>query len=531
MGNHKGLEELMDRAVRWRVLIEKPSVVRPATPGDRVELHLVTEIVGAGLPLEQGRPPLAIVLLLDASASMKGESMRQACRCARLVADMLRPEDRLGVVAFSDRATELVPLSPMTADTRRAVKRRIEALEALGRTNVEAALLEGKRLLASAISNEKRVAVLLSEGRPNCGATAPHALEALAATYRPDAVLATLGFGPLQDSSLLGGLAMAGAGPYAFVSDAADAAADLSRALGVHVDVVAEEVEVTLLPDEGVEIVEVYEHKPRFTREGIVCSVPDLREGQSHVVVAKVSVLPSRERGSQELATVCVAHRASGRSTTVRAEAKTSVIVTEREVIDAEALAFVELAAAQRLQRRASSAAGHDNFEDAAAILSDAIARLTTVPGYRLMDGSTLSDVVEKLVDERATYARHPSAEDAAAADGVLEIVVQSKNGESNRVSLAGEECTVGRAPGNDICLPGGNVSKRHARFFQRDGQLFVSDLKSTNGTYLNRARIDEPRPVKSGDRVYIGDYVIRFEEAPAPPPPQLGTVVPFPRR
>src|SRR5690348_14869299 len=135
MDNHEGLEELMERAVRWRVLIEKPSVVRPATPGDRVELHLVTEIVGAGSPLEQGRPPMAIVLLLDASASMKGESMRQACHSARLMADMLRPEDRLGVVAFSERATEVIPLAPMTADTRRAVKRRIEALEPLGRTN------------------------------------------------------------------------------------------------------------------------------------------------------------------------------------------------------------------------------------------------------------------------------------------------------------------------------------------------------------------------------------------------------------
>lgn len=215
----------------------------------------------------------------------------------------------------------------------------------------------------------------------------------------------------------------------------------------------------------------------------------------------------------------------------MRAEARTSVIIAEREVVDSEARAFVELAAAQRLHRQATTAADHDNFEAAAAILSEAIARLTTVPGYRLMDGSTLSDAVERLVDERAAYARRPSVEEVEGDDRPLDIVVQSKNGENNRVSLAGDECTVGRAPGNDLCLPGGNVSKRHARFFVREGQLFVTDLKSTNGTYLNRARINEPRPVKPGDRVYIGDYVIRFEEAPAPPAPQLGTVVPFPRR
>jgi hypothetical protein len=520
----------MERAVRWRVLIEKPSVVRPAAHGDRVELHLVTEIVGAGSPVEQGRPSMSVVLLLDASASMKGESMRQACRAARLVADMLRPDDRLAVVAFSERATELVPLLPMAADTRRAVRRRTEAVETMGRTNVEAALLEGKRLLATGIPGEKRVAVLLSEGRPNCGLTTPLELQELAAAFRPDAHLATLGFGPLHDASLLGALAVSGAGTYAFVPDAAEAAADLSRAIGAQADVVADDVQVTLMPDEGVEIVEVYEHKPRFTREGIVCGVPDLRERQSHVLVAKLSVSLSRERGSQELATVRVAHRASGRGTTERTEMRTSVVIAEREVIDAEALTFVELAIAQRLRREATAAADQNNSEAAAAILSQAIARLTALSGYRLMDGSALSDAVEGLVDERAAHARRPSAEDADTGDKSLAIVVHSKNGETNRVSL-GEECTVGRAPGNDVCLPGGNVSKRHARFFFRDGQLFVTDLKSTNGTYVNRARIGEPRPVKPGDRVYIGDYVIRFEEASAPPAPSLGTVVPFPRR
>jgi Ca-activated chloride channel family protein len=531
MGNHEGLEELMERAVRWRVLIEKPSVVRPASPGDRVEFHLVTEIVGEGSPVEQGRASMAVVLLLDASASMKGESLGQACRAAGLVAAMLRPEDRLAVVAFSDRATELVPLSPVTADTRRALRRRTEALEALGRTNIEAALLEGKKVLATGIPNEKRVAVLLSEGRPNCGVSDPRELEQLAAAYRPEVSLAALGFGPLHDASLLGGLALAGAGLYAFVPDAAEAMVDLSRAIGGQVDVVADDVQVTLVPGEGVEIVEVYDHKPRFTREGIVCDVPALREGQNQVIVAKLSVVVSGERGVQELAVVRVAHRPSGHGATVRAEARTSVIVAEREVVDSEARAFVELAAAQRLHRQASTAADHGNFEAAAAILSEAIARLTTVPGYRLMDGSTLSEAVERLVDERAACARRPSAEELDGDDKPLAILVQSKNGESNRVSLAGEECTVGRAPGNDLCLPGGNVSKRHARFFFREGQLFVTDLKSTNGTYLNRARINEPRPVKPGDRVYIGDYVIRFEEAPAPPAPRLGTVVPFPRR
>jgi pilus assembly protein CpaF len=75
-----------------------------------------------------------------------------------------------------------------------------------------------------------------------------------------------------------------------------------------------------------------------------------------------------------------------------------------------------------------------------------------------------------------------------------------------------GTEISVGRVQGNDLMLPKGNVSKRHARLLYRDGRFIVTDLNSTNGTYVNRRRITQATIVREGDRIYIGDFILRIE-------------------
>ncbi len=60
--------------------------------------------------------------------------------------------------------------------------------------------------------------------------------------------------------------------------------------------------------------------------------------------------------------------------------------------------------------------------------------------------------------------------------------------------------------------LPKGNVSKRHARLLYRDGRFIVTDLKSTNGTYVNGRKIAQATIVREGDKIYIGDFVLRIE-------------------
>src|SRR5436190_22607076 len=91
-------------------------------------------------------------------------------------------------------------------------------------------------------------------------------------------------------------------------------------------------------------------------------------------------------------------------------------------------------------------------------------------------------------------------------------IIVHEKGGAERREVFDAAELSVGRVQGNELMLPKGNVSKRHARLLYRDGRFIVTDLKSTNGTYVNGRKIAQATIVREGDKIYIGDFVLRIE-------------------
>jgi pilus assembly protein CpaF len=93
-------------------------------------------------------------------------------------------------------------------------------------------------------------------------------------------------------------------------------------------------------------------------------------------------------------------------------------------------------------------------------------------------------------------------------------IIIQEKGGEQRRMVFNKAEVTFGRVQGNDIVLPKGNVSKRHARIVLKDGKFIIVDLKSTNGTYVNGRKITSPLVVKDTDKIYIGDFIVGVDES-----------------
>lgn len=75
-----------------------------------------------------------------------------------------------------------------------------------------------------------------------------------------------------------------------------------------------------------------------------------------------------------------------------------------------------------------------------------------------------------------------------------------------------GEETTIGRSGDCGVSLGHDTtVSSVHARFFRQNGKLFVEDLGSTNGTFVNRRQTKKAVPVKKGDRVQVGQTVLEL--------------------
>ncbi|MEZ6058417.1 MAG: EAL domain-containing protein [Planctomycetaceae bacterium] len=84
------------------------------------------------------------------------------------------------------------------------------------------------------------------------------------------------------------------------------------------------------------------------------------------------------------------------------------------------------------------------------------------------------------------------------------------------RFPVEGESMTIGRRAGLAISVPSAKVSGRHAELLVVGGHLFIRDLGSTNGTYVNRRRLTRPLRIDDGDHFEIADVEFRVEYQPA---------------
>ena len=109
-----------------------------------------------------------------------------------------------------------------------------------------------------------------------------------------------------------------------------------------------------------------------------------------------------------------------------------------------------------------------------------------------------------------------PSAAAPKGSPNRLKVLEPAdRKGQAFDLGAENAELTVGRAAGCQVRVDDTYASQLHARIFRKDGQLFVEDLGSTNGTYLNRRgtqnkeKVAGPLAVKLGDRLMIGKTVL----------------------
>jgi pSer/pThr/pTyr-binding forkhead associated (FHA) protein len=80
-------------------------------------------------------------------------------------------------------------------------------------------------------------------------------------------------------------------------------------------------------------------------------------------------------------------------------------------------------------------------------------------------------------------------------------------------LSLTDAGVSVGRSPDSTLVLSDDYASTRHARLFPNNGQWYVEDLGSTNGTYLDRSKVNGPTAVPLGVPIRIGKTVLELRK------------------
>lgn len=105
-------------------------------------------------------------------------------------------------------------------------------------------------------------------------------------------------------------------------------------------------------------------------------------------------------------------------------------------------------------------------------------------------------------------------------------VVVERGPAPDTRYDITAVTSTIGRSPQNEIVINDPEMSRRHAQIVQQGDYFVVSDLGSTNGTFVNGQRCTGATSLRHGDRIEFGDTVsllfyqtaVPYQTMPSPP-------------
>lgn len=122
--------------------------------------------------------------------------------------------------------------------------------------------------------------------------------------------------------------------------------------------------------------------------------------------------------------------------------------------------------------------------------------------------GSTTNVTVRTEAKPRSRRSQRKREAVSAAVNQLL--VLEPPELAGRQYSISGDT-TIGRAAGCQISLDDTYISQLHARVSPGEGGMLIEDLGSTNGTYVNRARVTAPVIGGAGDLVQLGGIVLEI--------------------
>ncbi len=140
------------------------------------------------------------------------------------------------------------------------------------------------------------------------------------------------------------------------------------------------------------------------------------------------------------------------------------------------------------------------------------VAAAAALPNVARSLAATLPATHETIGDATLNLRPGTEALHALAEAGPRHhLVIVQPQSAVRRIALAGS-LTIGRTPPCGLLLEGGEVSRAHCRIEVAGDEVLVTDLDSTNGTYVDNSRITGTAPLPHGALLRVGGYVMTCE-------------------
>lgn len=516
-----------------------------------------------------GRPTLNLSVVLDRSGSMHGQKLENVKRAAQILVQRLGASDRFSLVAY-DQNVEVV-ISPRAVVHKDNIRHAIRMISSGGTTNLSGGWLQGCQLVAEAMDpvpehvievpppgSEKAIVegqvnrvLLLTDGLANEGIAEPDRLAALAAQKRAEGITTTtMGVGQDFNEDLLARIAAEGGGGFYYIDSPDQAPQIFGEELQDLLSVVGQNLVIRLALSPGVELMHQLNAYPQETQDSqVTFRLGDLYADEIKSLILEMRI-PALERlGEVEIARLHFAYDELGedqvRHETTELPVMVNVVAPDSydagQEPDVEVVKNVLLLGAARAREEAVRYADKHEFKKASGRLSqaaDAIydSNLDDVElqaehdmlreeaidmemGERRYNAHTRKASVTKTFHGQTSrlsrsdhtpfiHMRMKQARGALERDGETPTLLVWRR---EKLALTMDELRIGRAVDNDIVVPDSEVSAHHCRIVCEEGDLYLEDLGSTNGTYANGGRLAGRFRLSVGDVMTVGSWLFMF--------------------
>ena len=281
----------------------------PVMEADKAQnAYVRVALTGFEIDKSVERPQLNVAIVLDQSSSMSGEKIKRAKEAAIMAVSKLANDDIVSVVTYDSTVNVLIPATP--AANKNRIYAAIEKIYARGNTALFAGTSKGAYEVRKYLSAERvnRV-VLLSDGMANIGPHTPSELGALGRALAKDGMsVSTIGLGLGYNEDLMTQLANYSDGNHDFVENSADLARVFDREFGEAMSVVAQDLNIEIICDEGVTPLRIVGRDGEIIGQRVFTRLNQLYSAQENYVVLEVNVSPQKAGHTMQIADVKVSY-------------------------------------------------------------------------------------------------------------------------------------------------------------------------------------------------------------------------------